>query len=466
GVTSGNPISVEGSNVTGGLKTIVASGTGSLSLNPGPNNPSDTNIGNNAQNLVMLQLSLSASSLEDINISSITFTGSGSANEVEDISSVELWLDNNDNGILDGSDTQLNGSLTYSSDNGTVTFNLAPQETILAGTTENWIVVYDLNGNASNSETFQVKLLNNTDVTAQGASSGNPITPTGAPVSGGVMVVSGVPWLSWTGEPNYVSDGLNPEIGTSSTNFTYRVKYTDPNNDPPSYIRVYIDKNGDGDYSDPGEVNNMNEVDPLDTDYTDGKLYTYTTTIPYGPNTDNCSYYFSASDGTYQATGDPTQPINAPDVLATLSITINPNVWAIGVVDANTTTTMSSAQKITVTNDGDTDETFTLLLTDPLGWSSGTNPGNNTYVMSGVFCHATADTPSASDFNESGTEDVITTSTQTATTTKFAYSGGTANGVSVPSSSQRALFLQFKSPTITDQTDEKHIVVTVGCQIP
>ncbi|RLI52754.1 MAG: hypothetical protein DRP09_17260, partial [Candidatus Thorarchaeota archaeon] len=309
GVETGTSITVEGANVQGGLKTIVSGGTGSLTVSAGPHNPPDSTAASNAQDVEMLQLSLSASSVEDINISSITFTASGTADDSQDISSVELWLDTDNNGILDTSiDTQIGTAQTYSSDNGTVTFS-SLSETISAGSTENWLVIYNLAGSASSGETFQVSLQANAHITATGANSGQSITPTGAPVSGGVMTVSGVPTLDWTGETNYVNDGLDPEIGYSSTVFTYRVKYTDPDNDPPSYIRVYIDKNGDGDYSDPGEVNDMSEVNPSDTDYTDGKLYTYSTTIPYGPNTDNCSYYFSASDGTYDADSVDTPPV-------------------------------------------------------------------------------------------------------------------------------------------------------------
>ncbi|GAH44737.1 unnamed protein product, partial [marine sediment metagenome] len=48
------------------------------------------------------------------------------------------------------------------------------------------------------------------------------------------LIPGAPPSLSWTGEPNYTSDGLDPEIGTSSTNFTYRVKYSDEDDDPPA----------------------------------------------------------------------------------------------------------------------------------------------------------------------------------------------------------------------------------------
>ncbi|MBD3264546.1 MAG: hypothetical protein GF375_05555, partial [Candidatus Omnitrophica bacterium] len=136
---------------------------------------------------------------------------------------------------------------------------------------------------------------------------------------------SNAPTLSWTGETNYVSDGLDPETGCSSTPFEFRVEYTDSDNDAPSTIQLYLDKNGDNDYGDTGEVIDMSlasdaAASKRDGDYTNGEIFTVTTTIPYGPNTDNCSYYFAANDGIDDATGTPTTPINAPDVVKGLGV--------------------------------------------------------------------------------------------------------------------------------------------------
>jgi len=52
------------------------------------------------------------------------------------------------------------------------------------------------------------------------------------------------PTLSWTGETNYISDGLHPESGDSSTTFVYKIKYADPDGDAPNYVRVHIKKGG------------------------------------------------------------------------------------------------------------------------------------------------------------------------------------------------------------------------------
>ncbi len=133
------------------------------------------------------------------------------------------------------------------------------------------------------------------------------------------------PTLTWTGETYYESDGLNPETGTEETAFMYRVEYTDADGDAPAWIKVWADKNGDGDYLDAGEELNLSVATDCaptkrDGDYTNGEIFTVTINIPYGPNTDNCSYYFGANDGTFDATGAPTIPINAPDVVPTLVV--------------------------------------------------------------------------------------------------------------------------------------------------
>ncbi|MEW6558142.1 MAG: hypothetical protein AB1349_12470, partial [Elusimicrobiota bacterium] len=118
------------------------------------------------------------------------------------------------------------------------------------------------------------------------------------------------PTLSWTGEANYVSDGLDPETGVSTNTYTFRVKYTDADNDAPSTISVVILKGGTGISGSPFT---MTAVDPGDTTYTDGKLYTYSTALSAGYD---YTYYFVSYDvNLAAATGAPTSELkDAPDV--------------------------------------------------------------------------------------------------------------------------------------------------------
>ena len=125
-------------------------------------------------------------------------------------------------------------------------------------------------------------------------------------------VTNRAPTLSWTGETNYINDGLNPEAGYQDTDFVYRVKYIDEDNDAPAsgYPKLHIRKAGTEIAGSPFA---MNEVNSEDTTYSDGKLYTYTRSR-LAPGTDY-TYYFEAKDiWDGVATGDPTSAVNAPDV--------------------------------------------------------------------------------------------------------------------------------------------------------
>ncbi|MBA7535591.1 hypothetical protein ES705_27849 [subsurface metagenome] len=137
---------------------------------------------------------------------------------------------------------------------------------------------------------------------------------TGDPTSlqDGPDVINRVPVLSWTGETNYIDDGLNPESGNPNTTFVYMVKYTDQDNEAPAlgYPELHIEKDGTPIAGGPFT---MDEVEPGDTDYTNGKLYTYNKS-GLEEGTDYI-YYFEAKDKwNTSATGEPTSPHYGPDV--------------------------------------------------------------------------------------------------------------------------------------------------------
>jgi hypothetical protein len=120
------------------------------------------------------------------------------------------------------------------------------------------------------------------------------------------IVVNAPPALDWTGEANYVSDGLDPETGDTSTVFTFRITYADADNDPPSSgePKLHVKKGG-------VEISGS----PFATTYLSGSnqtgaIYAHSLTLAEG---DDYSYYFSASDDRgNQAV--PTSEKLAPDV--------------------------------------------------------------------------------------------------------------------------------------------------------
>jgi hypothetical protein len=98
------------------------------------------------------------------------------------------------------------------------------------------------------------------------------------------------PYVNASSGPNnapVLSQGsVSPSSGTTSTTFTYKVKYTDSDNDPPTIKRVYIDST----------PYNMNYISGS---YTTGAIYQYKTKLGVG----NHNYYFYFTDGKTNGTG-------------------------------------------------------------------------------------------------------------------------------------------------------------------
>ena len=173
---------------------------------------------------VQIQGPTGGTSIEDTRITSITVTASGTGDEVNDISSVGLYRDANNNGVLDVGETQI-GTETFSSDDGTLTFS-GLSEVKTAGTPQNWLVVYAFSGNASDGETFSIGLAANNDVTATGIDSGQAITPTGVPVSGSTRA------LGWVAETIESGGGNSLTSIALDTNNRPHIAYTgDTEND-------------------------------------------------------------------------------------------------------------------------------------------------------------------------------------------------------------------------------------------
>jgi hypothetical protein len=129
---------------------------------------------------------------------------------------------------------------------------------------------------------------------------------TGLPTSdNSVTVINAIPTLDWTGEADFVSDGVNPDIGGNGASFEFRVSYTDVEDEAPTTIQVWVDRNDDGDYLDSNEKENLTETDVLDTTYNDGKFYAFSTNISYAGD-GSLNYRFYATDGLDTATGAPS----------------------------------------------------------------------------------------------------------------------------------------------------------------
>ncbi|MDO8503556.1 MAG: PKD domain-containing protein, partial [bacterium] len=113
------------------------------------------------------------------------------------------------------------------------------------------------------------------------------------------------PVLSWTGEVNYISDGLDPEIGKSSTGFSYHIKYTDADNNAPNFVKVHIKK--------PGETEIIGLMSYVSGTYSGGAIYYF---VKSGLTTGaDYTYYFEARDSKGADSGRyPATDVDAPDI--------------------------------------------------------------------------------------------------------------------------------------------------------
>jgi len=116
------------------------------------------------------------------------------------------------------------------------------------------------------------------------------------------------PTLDWIGTTGYNSDGLDPESGDPQTSFSYKIMYTDPENDAPASgePKLHIESGGT-------EISGSPFAMTFESgSYSTGATYTYSTTLAEGTD---YSYYFTAWDDQGEA-GNPTSEKNAPEVIA------------------------------------------------------------------------------------------------------------------------------------------------------
>ena len=135
---------------------------GSLAVDLGANTTATQMVGSSDKDVVMLQLGLTAPATGNVKITAITFHASGTGDDMTAISNVRLYRDDDNDGILSSIDMRI-GTTTafFVCDNGSVTLYTsyyAPCEIIPAGSTVNWIVVYNFTGTANAGDSFVCSL--------------------------------------------------------------------------------------------------------------------------------------------------------------------------------------------------------------------------------------------------------------------------------------------------------------------
>jgi hypothetical protein len=117
------------------------------------------------------------------------------------------------------------------------------------------------------------------------------------------------PLLVWTAEAGYESDGAEPNTGTTATNFVFRCRYRDADNDAPVIVECHV-LTASGDEA-PGSPVTMSTTQT--TDYARGRVYQAALRLA-SAGAYQC--FFSASDGVSKARGAASEAVAGPTVLA------------------------------------------------------------------------------------------------------------------------------------------------------
>ncbi|MEW5802730.1 MAG: hypothetical protein AB1847_11580 [bacterium] len=151
----------------------------------------------------------------------------------------------------------------------------------------------------------------------------------GEPSLNGAQIEATSPvYLTWTQDEGYMLDGVNPDSGPSGFRFEFRVKYINSNNLAPRFRQLWVDENNDGQYQE-SEKYGMDEIDSLDPDFSDGKVYTRSLAIsPSGTPPISLAYRFAFGDGFLEATGQPTEGSVKLLILDQNAAVVDPNSQA------------------------------------------------------------------------------------------------------------------------------------------
>ena len=191
----------------------------------GTNNPGNhdwTHGGTDPWN-EMLQLQFTVPAGDSWTFNSLTLQSAGTGNDAADISSVDIFVDNNNNGQIDVGEPLI-GSGTFPVDNGQLTINLmAPGNNFGPGNT-NLLVAFQMAATAPIGSTYSFTL---TAVNAVNGA-GNPIAFNGLPLASGTKTITAVPDSSASTGGNNPSDhGWYPG-GTDPYNEMLQLQFTVP----------------------------------------------------------------------------------------------------------------------------------------------------------------------------------------------------------------------------------------------
>ena len=295
------------------------------------------------QDVEMLALQLSVDR-DSVILDTLRVDARGTSNRPGDVSA-ELYDDANLNTVIDGGDTLID-SANFVDDGGAfkAIFDDLKSYEITDAADRGLIIAYDFAADASPGKDVNARLVDESYIVLQDAVdlvSKDNFTMASRKT---LIVENSRPTLTDNAGGN--RGWLDPKTGTPTTDFLWEAIYTDADNEPPTPIQVVID----------GTAYDMSPVNPVDTDYTDGALFRYTTRLPVG----NHDYYMFASDGSR----DRRFPKLAPNVFDDPTVINTPSVLSNGMVSpARGDTTTSFLYEITFTDaDGHAAATIDVII--------------------------------------------------------------------------------------------------------
>jgi hypothetical protein len=140
--------------------------------------------------VALLQLVLTASSMEAITVSGLRLGASGTGDDTS-VTGFRLYEDVDGNGLVTAVDFMLTSTTVITGDNGSISFSgfVLP---VPASGRVTLIVAYMIG--AAKTGTYSLTINSAADVTAAGNASGEPIVATGLPMTGNALtVVAGTP---------------------------------------------------------------------------------------------------------------------------------------------------------------------------------------------------------------------------------------------------------------------------------
>lgn len=193
GNTSLLAVTTSGGPVTGRTITVVPNGT--LTITANSMNPGNLTQDRALTNIPMLSINLAMDAVEGAVMNSLTLSASGTGDDLNGITSVDLYYDADQTGTVTGVDVLL-GSGSFGADDGTVTITLGTPRTINASSSEDWIAVVSsfVAANVWVGVNFRVGVAQGADASGTGTVTTQPVNVNGPPVWGGTQTIQGI-WV-------------------------------------------------------------------------------------------------------------------------------------------------------------------------------------------------------------------------------------------------------------------------------